>query len=73
MPRAEPSGRAADVQSARDARDALEVAASVAVCRRSPRTKAPTRAKKNGRWLECPKLPKEEDENVEPDVLSMLS
>jgi len=38
-----------------------------------PRTKAPTRAKKNGRWLERPKLPKEEDENMEPDVLSMLS
>jgi hypothetical protein len=28
---------------------------------------------KNGRWLERPKLPKEEDENMEPDVLSMLS
>jgi len=35
--------------------------------------KAPARAKKNGRWLERPKLPKEEDENMEPDVLSMLS
>jgi len=48
MPRAEPSGRAADVQSARDARDALNVAASVEVCWRPPRTKAPARGKKMG-------------------------
>ena len=57
MPRAGPSGRAADVQSARDARDALDVAASVRVCRRPPRTKTLVGAKKRA-LVRAPKITK---------------